>query len=496
MKTRHLFFSTSLVLSLATIGCSKDNDPVDDTADTEADTDTDTDSDTDTDTDTDSDTDTDTEGDAGGTIEEALLIEIDDENYLLAEESIGFAGDRDFFELNASLGTAYEFSSLSYYYTNPDVVCDTVIRVYDEAGEMIATNDDMPYRFQETDSAISFQATYDGSYYIEVLEWSDWDEETAANGGSSMTYDLFGWTITPGEVEPNDDDEDVADTITDDTIWENWYGSPFTDTASMFYGQMDDEGDVDFWPLVFSEDFDGAFCQFSLWPETFSGWAPEMTLFNEALEPVSQTIDPTIYPTWNFAWNAGITYQVTAGETYYLSMVDQDDLYGPGTFYAGVHTCYNATLSQLEEEGNDEIQFANMLEMTESTATAGFFYTRANGTLVDGDEADNLWIRALDVGGSLNGKFLNVEINAETQGSLLDANVTVYADPGSGEWEELAMTYDHPNNESIDPHIIDLELTQAYAGLVIQIAADDTSAIDAANYWHASVSLSDEAVAE
>jgi hypothetical protein len=220
-----------------------------------------------------------------------------------------------------------------------------------------------------------------------------------------------------------------------------------------------------------------------------------MTLYNEALEPIAQTISPEILPEWNFAYNAGITYQVTGGETYYLSMLDQNDQHGAGTFYAGVHTCYNADLSQAEEEDNDDITMANMLEFEESSNTAGYFYNRTNGIISDGDEGDSLWIRSMDVGG-LNGKYLNIEVNAESQGSLLDPNVTVYADDGSGEWTEIAMAYDHPNGESIDAHIQDLVLAEAYAGLVVQIGVDDKAAIDAANYWHMTVTLADEATHE
>ena len=69
--------------------------------------------------------------------------------------------------------------------------------------------------------------------------------------------------------------------------------------------------------------------------------------------------------------------------------------------------------------------------------------------------------------------------------------MTVYADDGSGEWTEIAMAYDHPDEESLDPHIQDLELTQSYSGLVIQIGSDDTTTVDAANYWHMQVTLSD-----
>jgi hypothetical protein len=177
-------------------------------------------------------------------------------------------------------------------------------------------------------------------------------------------------------------------------------------------------------------------------------------------------------------------------------MLDQNNAYGAGTFYAGVHTCYNADLSQAEEEDNDDITLANMLEMTESANTAGYFYSRSNGVLGDGDEGDSLWIRSLDVGGSMKGKYLNIEVNAASQGSLLDPNVTVYADDGSGTWTEIAMAYDHPNGESVDGHIQDLVLAEAYAGLVVQIGADDKTAIDAANYWHMQLTLSDEAVHE
>ena len=120
-----------------------------------------------------------------------------------AEEAIDYAGDR-LLQVDATRARPTNSHAL-FYYTDPDIVCDTVMRLYNQDGELLATNDDMLYRL-ETDSALIFQATYDGPYYIEILEWS---EETSVSR-QNMTYDLFGRTLA-GEIELNNDDEDVAD---------------------------------------------------------------------------------------------------------------------------------------------------------------------------------------------------------------------------------------------------------------------------------------------
>ena len=52
--------------------------------------------------------------------------------------------------------------------------------VWDAEGNLLATNDDMPYRMWETDSALYYQATEDGTFYAEVLEFSDWHDDYAA----------------------------------------------------------------------------------------------------------------------------------------------------------------------------------------------------------------------------------------------------------------------------------------------------------------------------
>ena len=91
----------------------------------------------------------------------------------------------------------------------------------------------------------------------------------------------------------------------------------------------------------------------------------------------------------------------------------------------------------------------------------------------------------MEVGGDMKGKYLNVEVNAEAQGSLLDANVTVFADSGTG-WEEIAMAYDHPNGESLD--LRSRPGTQrGLLGLVIQVSYDEKASVEAANYRHMSV---------
>jgi hypothetical protein len=122
-------------------------------------------------------------------------------------------------------------------------------------------------------------------------------------------------------------------------------------------------------------------------------------------------------------------------------------------------------------------------EETTNTDFPGYYYARMEGRLPQGDDSDWLWIRSNDVGGSLDGKFLNVEFDAETTGSLLDAQITVYGyDTASADYVELLVVTDNPNGANLDPQIKDLELGD-YSQLVLEVSAIDSSPIDGANSW-------------
>lgn len=129
--------------------------------------------------------------------------------YEIHQGTLDPAGDRDFFAIEATAGATYSFFTLAYA-INQETEPDTVIRVWDPAGNMIAENDDMLYRYQETDSAVYFQATEDGTYSIEVLEWADWAGE-ATVGGPSFEYVLAGWEVPITEHEGRNDSIALVD---------------------------------------------------------------------------------------------------------------------------------------------------------------------------------------------------------------------------------------------------------------------------------------------
>jgi hypothetical protein len=485
MKRRELTALMGLSLLFAVTGCgSKTGD----------DTGTGVTTDTSTTTDTGDTGDTTVTVDAGNDFATATELILTTEADWVAADAISPAGDRDFYSLDLVAGDAVQVASGAYMFTEPDVILDTVIRVYGPDEALIATNDDMPYRFYETDSAVIFQATEDGTYYIEVLEWGDWDAASGANGGASYQYQLWGYLMTATEIEPNDIADDATDlSIQDpdgDGIMNIYAGSAYSDSVTMFYGAMDEDGDQDLWPMTFDEEWGvGNYCQWSTWPESTGAMEIEFTLYNEYMEPVAQTMDTDIEPVWNFAYDAGITYNVGLG-TYYLGVVDAYDASGPGTFYPGMFTCYGDTLADVEEEDNDTRVTASLMSFTESDSTPGYFYNRTSGDLSPGDAADFLWVRSSDVG-DLNGQFLNITVAAEAQGSLLDANLTVWGDMGDNNWVELEFVSDNANG--IDPELVDLEFSASWASIVIEINADDQSNVEGANSWHMTTSVYSEA---
>jgi hypothetical protein len=113
-----------------------------------------------------------------------------------------------------------------------------------------------------------FEAQETGTYTVEVLEWSDWDPDSdGATGGSSYEYELWGTGFLSYDTEPNDTQEE-ADAIYDDKKLNiGYYGSFFSgyvpdstaDYVTEFYGDMEDDIDIDVWPIDFTKDSAGSY---------------------------------------------------------------------------------------------------------------------------------------------------------------------------------------------------------------------------------------------
>jgi len=463
-------------------GCLN-KDAVVDTGEADADTDADSDSDVDL-------------IDAGDSRDDAMAVEFDADSGGFVEDGlINPAGDRDFYAFQGVAGQGYMFWAQSYYFYE-EVLADTVLRIWDETGtEPVATNDDMPFRLWETDSALFFAPSTDGTYYVEILDWSDWlDDDYAAEGGSDMEYSLIGSLAGVTENEPNDTDADIA-------TWDEEvgvFGTVF-ESGTAFTGVMDYQGDTDLYPMTFdSEDEKARWCVFGLYPDSYN-IAPEMTLYDESMSPVAQTEDCDIKPQTMYFYDGAIAYRFPENGTWYLGVTDADESEGAGTYYPGMYNCWvfnddpdnpGETLEPYETETNDSFTEPNAMPFSETTNTdyPGYYYAYLMGNLESQDPGDWLWVRDSDAGDSLDGKYLNVELATAAHGSLLDAEVTVYAyDPVAGTTAELATAEAAEEGEAHDLQVRDLLLGDE-SQLVIEITGSSSS-VDAANTWIASVSV-------
>lgn len=382
----------------------------------------------------------------------------------IASDAIDPAGDRDFFKFDATSGEVYYLAVAADMGAEAGQP-DSVMRLYDQDGNLIATNDDMPLRIWGTDSGIEFQAAYDGPYYIEVLEWSDWDTGSdGPEGGSDYTYDLWGSTFTnlfgeayPGDTEPNDTPAE-ADALVANNTNEGYYTNPFVeavgDSAPIdFSGDMYQANDIDYWAQSFTSD---VWAFWSLWPSARGSADFRFKLYDQDGNLVASSDSPTYSPDGHIFYDFGILYPAKADDTYYLEVFDANGTSGDGTFYPGFIAAYNSDVIDSESATyNDAIGAGDSIVFTESSNFPGLYAGYTSGTLDGTDVADNYRAESSDAGG-FDSRYLSVYIQAAQVGSLLDAKVTVYDQDGN----VLESATDQPDDASAaDPEIWDLDLS-------------------------------------
>jgi hypothetical protein len=247
-----------------------------------------------------------------------------------------------------------------------------------------------------------------------------------------------------------------------------------------------------------SDDGKARWCVFGLYPESYN-IVPEMTLYDETMSPVAQTEDCDIKPQNMYFPDGAIAYRFPENGTWYLGVTDVDEQEGAGTYYPGLFTCWTflddpdnpgETLEPYETETNDSYTEPNAMSFSESTNELypGYYYATLMGNLEDQDPGDWLWVRDSDAGDSLDGKYLNVEVATAAHGSLLNAEVTVYAyDPVAGTIAELATAVAAEDGSPHDLEVRDLLLGDD-AQLLIEIGGSSYS-VDDANTWIAQVTV-------
>ncbi len=450
-----------------------------------------------------------------GTFATANSVAINEEQGgVYIEDEIGFAGDRDFFKVELVENQPYYlFASTELGEGNPD----TVIRVYAPDETLIGENDDLPYRLHGTDAGYAFVAPADGEYYVEVLEWSDWADDSPA-GDPAWAYGLIIGLNGAGDLnedaDADVDNDSVEDAVanldadeaadTDDAygVSLNYYASPWTNNDDDTYGYafwmngaIDSAGDVDYFGVRFeADDFDGpGIVEFSSFPGTESALNLQVDLLdgegNELLTDVGDEFEPTPVGTTD---DVGFAFLVTEPGDYLLRVADSSGEGGADHWYALIGNIYSLNMDVItyhEIALGQESTPANAapLVMTEGTG-AEFAY---NYGFVFGkfEEANDPW-DSFEIEGAEAGQFFSLQLG--TQSLASDVNATIRLYDGS---EEIASAETNPEYTLLDdPGIYDFELPEGVGGTLYLVIENEDDVDGSAAYYQGIVYLADEEI--
>ena len=487
-----LVLTAALITTAGAVsGCNGDDDPVDT-------------GDIDTDTDDDTDTDTEAASDAGDTIEDAYAVAPTFGEFLSITDAISEGGDRDFFQLAQQQGNWY------FVFANrpgddgaggpAGGEPDTVVRLYNGEGELLSTNDDMPFRLENTDGGMWWQATSNDPMYVEVLEWTDWRAELgddwSPEGGQSWLYDLI--------VFETDSEELVGE---NDTIQECFAGTAgsldaigLTQSQAMWFGNglIDSPEDVDVFELG-AEGFTGLpedsdlLCQFGFWPDQPSDLSPRVRLYWEDCEPtedddgdcdgqgddiylLGESEEADLTPTGRFLSEDPAVMAAIPDGRFYVEVSSATGEGGPGHFYTLTYSCFiTSNFQQETETGSVDPTEADIVPL-DNPNDAQYFFGRFYGNF-NGETTDDFDAFAL-VDGLGDGKYVNVILeSAKTGATTGDITMTLWRNEGGGNFTELTSV------TGPDPEIVDYQIGADDFALVVTLQTDGSQQGLSTNYW-------------
>ena len=146
--------------------------------------------------------------------------------------------DHDFFQFDGTAGQWVSISTEANPDDDPEMI-DTVITLYDSSMTRIAENDDAVPRVS-TDSEIITRLPADGTYYVEVQEFSDWydDPMLPAEGDPSFEYTLILFEISGDAPAVTLDAEGGDDLASAQAL-------KFSMDFGLLIGTFEDDTDVD-----------------------------------------------------------------------------------------------------------------------------------------------------------------------------------------------------------------------------------------------------------
>lgn len=411
-------------------------------------------------------------------------------------ETIFEPGDRDMYSIGQSVGNWY-FVWANRPGTEPDGSPsggnpDTVVRMYTGDGTEIATNDDMPFRYENTDAGMWWQATSDDPVFVEVLEWADWRNDLGESetpiGGDQVSYQLV--------VVETDLAETVGANNTMEECFagtESSFGALGLSAQNMVFGNglIDSGTDVDYFQLGFEgftslpEDSE-LLCQFGFWPEQPSDLTPLVRLYWEDCTPgadddgdcdgtgddvylLGESEEPDFTPTGIFLSEDPAVTGVISDGRYYVEVSSATGEGGPGHYYTLLYSCYNTTNFQEENEtASVDANDATIVPL-DNPNSPDFYFGRFYGDFVPKSgalSADDFDAFAI-TDGLGDGRYLTVEIESADAGSLTgDITMTLWRNNGGGDFVELTSI------TGPDPQLVDYELTGDDLALVVTLQTD------------------------
>jgi hypothetical protein len=375
----------------------------------------------------------------------------------------------------------------SYVY-DEDGEPDTVMRLYDEDGNLVAENDDMPYRWAETDSSLYFTSDVDGVFYVEVLEWGDWDPDSSANGGAGWDYDLKGWWFDVESYDPEPDNNEPDSALAWVQGDENYLFvlDPMIEERGMWLGDADEAGDIDIYPLTISPPddtdtvaYDGLYYAYNTWDGYRAAGNVEISFYDEDWNLLSTSQDTSYgvgfrqfygyYPSINDMGVVAYLEHNGTDTTYYVSVEDVGGAEGVGTGYIGSTGAYYDTLGLIATDNDSgTVDFGGDLSFDEFTDGSGFS-GRVGNTLDDGDLLDSWRVSSSAVGG-MSGKYVSVFVFSEQMGWGVDAKVSVYGSDGE---TVLAEATTNDFDGSADPVLVDLAISDDPDSLYVVVEPEN-----------------------
>ena len=290
-------------------------------------------------------------GDGNDSFAEAVEIAVNSADG--AGGAIGAPGDHDFYSFEAMGGDWMIIDTDA----NPDddtTKVDTVIRLFDSSMTLIAENDDSVPRIN-TDSEIITRIPNTGTYYVEVLEFSDWrdDDMVEPEGDPSYSYTITASTVNLSAAGVTNDGE-----TGDDDASAQAFGV-MSGRLNLLLGTLEDGTDVDVFSFTIPAGMTLNNLSAEIMPEGTSGYGSTSAAGNIEISAVGST---DVLARINQSMGQGALSPSLGAGDYLMRVSHAGGRIGTNDFYVFKVTLGTENTPEAAEMANDMLAGAEALE--------------------------------------------------------------------------------------------------------------------------------------